>query len=363
MGDRLVNQNESAKPSSALAQCPLLLIDDNAENLKLLNRVLEWAGYTNICSTTSAKEGLELIPILHPDLVILDLLMPEMDGYEFLRSCQEGSALGGFLPILVFTADLSPEAKNRALELGASDFLTKPGDAIEIQLRVRNFLRMRNMHTELEDQNLILEAKVQQRSEHLVIAWKETVAVLANACEFRDDQTGQHARRVGELSSEIARILGQSSSFVESIRLVAPLHDIGKIAIPDPVLFKPGKLSEAEIKEMRRHVAIGANLLSEKTSPLLQMAREIAEFHHERWDGKGYEAGLAGNSIPLSARIVCVADAFDAMTNDRPYQKGRAHFKALEELRAEAGKQFDPDIVDAIHRVFEAEPLSAKKAA
>lgn len=346
-----------------MARSPLLLIDDSVENLKVLERMLEWAGYANVHSCTGAKQGLDALGVFHPELIILDLMMPVMDGYEFLKRIREDSPHGGFLPILVFTADLSSEARTKALDLGAADFLTKPGDAIEIQLRVRNFLRMRKMHAELQNQNEILEARVRQRTEHLTIARKEAVEVLASACEYRDDDTGQHARRVGETSAGIASELGLEPDFVESLGLAAPLHDLGKIAIPDTILFKPEKLSEEEFTLMKRHPGIGADLLGEKTSPLLQLAKEIALYHHERWDGNGYEAGLAGEAIPLSARIVCVADAFDAMTSDRPYREARSRFEALEELKAMSGTQFDPAIVKALHRYLRMETFEDRKAA
>lgn len=358
-----MNQREFPKPGDSMARSPLLLIDDNVENLKLLERLLEWAGYANVRCCTSALEGLAAIDAFKPDLIILDLRMPEVDGYEFLRRVREDAAVGTFIPILVFTADLTSEARTQALELGAADFLTKPGDAVEIQLRVRNFLRMRKMHIELENQNQILESKVRERTELLTIARLEAIEVLASACEYRDDDTGHHARRVGTLSAGIAGELGLDADFVESIQLAAPLHDLGKIGIPDNILFKPAKLSDEEYAVMRRHAALGAALLGEKKSPLLQLAREIAEFHHERWDGKGYDSGRSGLDIPLSARIVSVADTYDAITNDRPYRKGRTQFEALEEIKAMAGTQFDPAVVEALYRFMNFAPSASRQAA
>ena len=336
------------RPTEAMARSRLLLIDDNIENLKLLERMLEWAGFANVESRTNAQEALNNLTQLDPELIILDLMMPGLDGYGFLKRVREDPSSRAFLPILVFTANLSSDARSRALDLGASDFLTKPGDALEIQLRVRNFLKMRMMQAELQNQNVALEAKVRQRTEHLTIARLEAIEVLASTCEYRDDETGQHARRVGETSAGIAGALGLDEDFVESMRLAAPLHDLGKIAIPDSILFKPEKLTDEEYDRMKQHATIGADLLGEKTSPLLTLAREIARFHHESWDGTGYAAHLAGDAIPLSARIVAVADAFHAMTNDRPYRKGRSEALAIEELRAMSGKQFDPAVVEAM---------------
>jgi putative two-component system response regulator len=341
-------QFSPARPSESIGRSPILLIDDSPENLLLLQRMLEWAGYANVTCCTSAQDGMDALRSIKPDLIILDLMMPGMDGYGFLEAIRDASTIS-FIPVLVFTADMTAEARNKALELGASDFLTKPGDANEIQLRVRNFLRMRNMHLELANQNQILEIKVSERTGHLLSAWKETVEILARACEFRDDETGKHVQRVGVMSAAIARELGQSHAFAETLRLAAPLHDIGKIGIPDSILHKPEKLTEDEFALMQSHCHLGAKLIGEIDSPLLKMAREIALYHHERWDGSGYDTGLAGEAIPLSARIVSVADAFDAMTNDRPYRTAVGEHEALAELSSMSGTQFDPSVVEALH--------------
>ena len=345
-----MNQLQNPRTSETNAQSPLLLIDDDVKNLILLQRMLGWAGYANLHSCTSGAEGLEAIASLNPDVVILDLNMPGMDGYECLAAIRTNAPSNSFLPVLVFTADLSIESRMRALELGASDFLTKPGDAIEIHLRVRNFIEMRRMQSQLVDENQVLENLVRERTEHLTVARREAIEVLASACEYRDDETGQHARRVGNASAKIATELGLDQLFVEHLELVAPLHDVGKIGISDALLYKPGKLTEEEFDRMKLHSELGAKLLGNKTSPLLKLAEEIAMYHHERWDGTGYGIGLAGENIPISARIVAVADAFDAMTHDRPYRSAMGVSKAMEELRQKAGTQFDPQVV----RAFEA---------
>ncbi len=344
-----------------MAHSPILLIDDHLANLNLLERMLEWAGYLSVHKCQSAKLGLEKLEEIQPFLIILDLSMPGMDGYEFLGRIQTSPPSKSFLPILVFTSDLSKEAKTRALDLGASDFLTKPGDSVEIQLRVRNFLQMRKMHSDLQHQNEILEAKVAQRTEHLIVARREAVQALAKACEFRDDETGQHCRRVGDMSAAIAASLQLDEEFIDSIRLAAPLHDIGKIAIPDSILRKPGPLTEDEFAAMKRHPRTGASLLDETTSPLLQLAREISMYHHERWDGAGYEEGLAGEAIPIGARIVAVADTYDAITHDRPYREARSPAEAIDELTTMAGSQFDPAVVEALKIHLNGPRLPEKK--
>ena len=346
-----------------MARSPLLLIDDSRDNLKLLEAMLDWAGFTEMRSCTRAKDALELLGSYDPHAIILDLRMPEMDGYEFLRQFKQQRPPSSFLPILVYTADLSSEAKIKALELGASDFLTKPGDAIEIQLRVRHFLQIRHLQAELQDHNQRLEEKVRQRTEHLDAARQETVEILASACEYRDDETGNHARRVGEVCGQIALALGLEPEFAASLEMVAPLHDIGKIAIPDGILRKPGPLTDEERAAMKEHVTVGGRLFDEKASPLLQLAQEIALYHHEQWDGSGYAAGLKGEEIPLCARIVAVADAFDAMTNDRPYRRALSVSAALQELEAKAGTQFDPNVVLAFVRAVQEAREPAKAAA
>lgn len=334
--------------TDSLATCPILVIDDKPENLQVLRRMLEWAGFPNVVAYASARKALECLDTVRPDLIMVDLMMPEMDGFEFLRRFREMSESASFLPVLIFTADISPASRIKALDLGASDFLTKPGDAVEIKLKVRNFLQMRRMHTELAQRNQDLETLVKERTDHLLAARRETIEVLASACEYRDDITGHHAQRVGVLSFRIANALRLPERFCQSMRLAATLHDLGKIALPDAILFKPSGLTELEYERVKLHPKLGADLLGGKRSPLLQLAREIALYHHERWDGAGYGFGLAGARIPISARIVAVADSFDAMTSDRPYRKGLSTEAAFDELRRGAGSQFDPDVVQAM---------------
>lgn len=341
---------------------PILLIDDNAENLTLLRRTLEWSGYSNIHSCQSGAAGMKALFEQQPHLVILDLRMPGMDGFEFIETVRSTSEDWN-LPILVFTADLSAEARNKALTLGASDFLTKPGDPVEIKLRVRNFLRTRHLHHSLERNNVELETVVKERTRHLEIARMEAIGLLAKAGEYRDDDTGQHSHRVGEMSAGLAIELGLDRPTIDAIRLVAPLHDIGKIAIPDSILRKEGALTEEEYAFMKRHVEIGAALLEKKQSPLLRQAREVVLYHHERWDGRGYLAGLSGEDIPISARIVSVADTFDAITHDRPYRKARSEQEAVAEIDAMAGSQFDPAVVDALKRLLDTARVRYSRAA
>jgi len=359
----MMSRNPLAVKCEELAHSPILLIDDNPDNLVLLERTLEWAGFRNLRSCRSAEDGWAAVTSFGPHLVILDLNMPGLSGYQFLERLNESVFVNSFLPILVYTADITMNAKLKALELGASDFLTKPADPVEIQLRVRNFLRTRRMQKELENHNDILEAKVHSRTESLMIARREAVGVLARVIESRDNAGGPYAVRMGELAAAIAKNMGLDSDFIESIRLVAPLHDIGMIGLPDSIIRKTGSLTRDEFRAMHRHVEIGGDLIGKCTSPLLRMARDIALYHHEWWDGSGYTHSLAGAAIPIAARIVSVADAFIAMTSDRTYQARRSGQDALVELRALAGVQFDPEAVEAISRYLNGDLQNLEAAA
>jgi putative two-component system response regulator len=277
--------------------------------------------------------------------------MPVVDGYSVLAELRVRTYGGPYLPILVYTADVTREARERALSLGASDFLTKPGERTEIKLRIQNMLALRSLHMNLRDQNDALEAKVLERTRALELAQIEIVNRLARAGEFRDEDTGEHTSRVGDTSALIARELGLPPSEVGTIRLAARLHDLGKIGISDLVLLKPGKLSEQEFLSVKQHTVLGADILSDGSSQLLQMAERIALTHHERFDGTGYPNQLAGWDIPIEGRIVAVADVFDALTHARPYKEAWPREQALEEIYRLAGSHFDPEVVDAFKRV------------
>ena len=222
---------------------------------------------------------------------------------------------------MVLTADATPNAKRQALSLGANDFLTKPFEAFEVGLRVKNLLRMRSLYTNLSDEKSTLEEKVEERTEAIKKTQLEIVERLGLATEFRDDDTKEHVTRVGELAGKIAAMLGLPAEFVSTIRYSALLHDVGKIGISDTILLKPGKLTDEEYETMKQHTKIGAQILSGSKSEILAMAEEIAITHHERWDGRGYPNRIAGSDIPLSGRIVAVVDVYDALTNERSYKK------------------------------------------
>lgn len=336
-----------------LPRARILMVDDEEPNLELLERILEPAGYTNLRYTTDPKVALELCHEWDPDIVLLDLLMPHIDGFAILKALHERDAIdGSYLPVLVMTSDHTQEAKRKALSTGARDFLTKPLSPVEVRLRVRNLLETRFLHLELQERNRHLEDRVVERTAELERARFEILTRLAIAAEYRDDDTGEHTKRVGETSASIARAYGLDNKEVELIRRIAPLHDVGKIAIPDSILLHPGPLDDEQKKVMRSHTRIGGDILGGSGFELLDRAAEIAMTHHERWDGNGYPHGLAGLDIPLSGRIVELADTFDALTHHRPYKRAWSIGEAWAEIERDSGRHFDPEVVSAFGRVL-----------
>jgi putative two-component system response regulator len=324
----------------------ILIVDDQHENVTLLDRTLRSAGYTHIASTTDSRQALNLFTEFQPDLVALDLRMPHVDGFALLKQLRSRVPAGTFVPVLVLTADNSRKTKHEALTLGAKDFLTKPIDVAEALLRIYNLLETRYLHEELRRHSETLEEKVRMRTEELEQAQLEILQRLALAAEYRDDCTGQHTQRVGEMAALLGRGIGLPADHVELIRRAAPLHDVGKIGIPDGILLKPGKLTEQEYLQIKKHTNIGQMILSGSRFPILQMAECIALYHHERWDGLGYYR-LVGEKIPLEARIVSIVDAFDVIIHARPYKEASTIDIAMEAIQGEKGKQFDPNLTEA----------------
>lgn len=335
-----------------LLEFHILVVDDESVNVNLLTQILQSEGYREIRATTDSSEALKIILSGWPDLVLLDLHMPMPGGLEILSEVRKSGGSSAGCPILIFTADATMQTRRRALEAGATDFLTKPGDMVEILLRVKNFLELRKLQRDLEYTNRTLEEKVLERTQQLWDANVEVVYRLAKAAEYRDDQTGEHINRVATLAHKLALELGIEEAGAELIRLAAPLHDVGKIALSDSILLKPGALSPEEREQMKLHTEIGARILSNGKSELLQMAEVIALTHHERWDGSGYPGGLSGEDIPLVGRILAVADVFDALTHERPYKRAWSTEEALVEIQVNASLQFDPRVVDAMLSAF-----------
>jgi putative two-component system response regulator len=292
-----------------------------------------------------------LVEQQHPSLILLDLMMPHPDGFEIMRLLSELRTGWASVPVLVLTADLSAATREQALTRGASDFLTKPFDRTEVRLRVRNLLRTQLLQLKLEHHNELLEQRILERTRALEQARQETLFRLALAGEYRDDQTREHAQRVGRTAALLAAELGLADDEVQLIQRAAPLHDLGKLGVPDAILLKPGTLTGDEREVMKGHALVGAQLLAGSTSQVLQCGEVLARTHHERWDGDGYPCGLAGDAIPLSGRLVAVADSFDALTHERPYKRAWPLDRAVDEVRCVAGSQLDPDVVQAFDRL------------
>jgi putative two-component system response regulator len=330
-----------------LKNARILVVDDQEANVMLCERLLSAAGYTNVMSTMDPRQVLLIFGKFQPDLILLDLNMPHLDGFSVMQQIGPRVPEGEYLPILVLTADATAETKQKALSMGAKDFLTKPLDATEVVLRIRNLLQTRYLQKQVHNQMELLEEQVQEKTRELESARVEILQKLAMAAEYRDDPTGEHPKRVGELAGILARAAGLPKAQVELIRLAAPLHDVGKIGVPDAILRKPGRLTSDEFEQVKQHTSLGARLLSGSQLPLLQLAEEIALYHHERWDGSGY-ASLGEQAIPMAARIVAIADTFDVLTHDRPYRGAVSKEDALAEVSRQSGKQFDPRLVEAL---------------
>jgi putative two-component system response regulator len=328
----------------------IVVIDDEPQNIDLLTALLGKAGFTAVTALTDGRGLRPLLNTAPPDLVISDLHMPFCDGFEVLDMLaplinQER------LPVLIVTGDSSREICQRALRRGAKDFIRKPFDLAELLLRVRNLLEGRMLFQDLRKQNRTLLESAVGSSRELESTRLEMIQRLALAAEYRDDSTNLHNERVGELSAKIALAIGLTPDEAALLRRAAKLHDIGKIGVPDGLLRKAGPLNEAEFRVMRTHTTIGARILGGSQSPLLQLAETIASSHHEAFDGSGYPYGLAGDHIPVAGRIVAVADAFDAMVNDRPYRQARSVDAALDELATQSGRQFEGRLVRALMAV------------
>ena len=321
----------------------VLVIDDEPANVALVESILERNGFSRIRSTTDPRQFRALFDACRPDIVLLDLHMPHMGGLEVLR--EVGSLLepDEYLPVLMLSADVTARARRDAFGAGATDFLTKPFDTTEVGMRVLNHLETRRIHLRLDDQRREHDERMEQRTAALVGSHLDSLKRLHG--EF-PDETDDHAERVGTMAALLARSAGASDDLAGLIGKAAPLHDLGKVGVPDSVLLKPGKLTAEEFELVRTHTTVGARIIGESTSEVLGLARVIAETHHERWNGLGYPHGLAGEAIPLPGRVVAVCDVFDALTHERPYKRAWTVDEAVQELVAERGRFFDPDLVD-----------------
>jgi putative two-component system response regulator len=328
----------------------IAIIDDNLVNLKLIEGLVRKSCAPHVpLLFQDPGAGLAWCKSNEPDLVIVDYMMPVIDGIEFIRRFRAMPGRAD-IPVLMVTADHEKSTRHGALEAGASDFLTKPIDGAEFSARVKNMLALRASHKKLADRAAWLAEEVARATLEIREREREMVQRLARAAEFRDPETGGHILRMAHYSRVIAEALGLPVAEQTMILEAAPMHDIGKIAIPDHILLKPGRLTNEEFAIMKTHAESGWRILKDSTSPLLDAAAEIALSHHEKWDGTGYPHGLAGENIPLYGRIIAVADVFDALTSARPYKPAWEPERAYEFFREGAALHFDPACVDAFFK-------------
>ena len=346
--------------SDTIQQAKILVIDDESDNLLIIREYLNDSGYQNIQTTLNPHDAVGLLRNKIFDLILLDLTMPEIDGFDVLRYSKEQREKSG--PIIIITARQDNESRIKALKTeGVRDFLCKPFIEEELLLRVRNMLEMHLTQKHLNQKVRERTSELENRNEQLRQNQLEMIERIGLAAEFRDNDTGFHITRMSRYSEILGLKIGLSPSEAELLMITSPMHDVGKIGIPDHILLKPGKLDPREWEIMKKHPAIGARILSDrpskmgksrKPSKLVKTGRIIALTHHDKWDGTGYPRGLKGEQIPLFGRIVSVADVFDALTSVRPYKKAWMEEAALDLIISENGTQFDPQVSQAFTDVF-----------
>jgi len=330
----------------------VLIIDDQQPNVMLLSVLVKRLGGIATQEFFDALLALEWCKNNDPDLVLIDYMMPNMDGIEFI---QKFRTLPGKvnIPVVMITADSDIEVRHKALEATANDFLNKPINSTELTTRVKNMLALRKAQLQLSNKAAWLAEEVKKATEQIIKTEREVIIRLARAAEYKDPETGTHIQRMSQYSGHIAKNLGLSEEEQQLIIDAAPMHDIGKIGIPDSVLLKPGRLDPEELKVIYQHPTYGKQMLTGSSSKLLQAAEVIAYSHHEKFDGSGYPQGLAGNDIPIYGRIVALADVFDALSSARPYKVAWEIDKTIAFIKEQSGKHFDPKCVDAFFENWE----------
>ncbi len=334
-----------------LLKAKILVVDDQELSVRLISSILKKAAFVNIFSTTDSRQASKLYQEIHPDLVVLDLNMPHLTGFDVMEQLKalEG---GSYVPIIVLSNEESQEARFQALQSGAKDFLNKPYDPVEVIIRIRNLIEVRMLQNEIKDQNKQLETKVKVRTRELYDTQLDVIQRLARAVEYRDSETGLHIVRMSYYCATLADKVGFGAGESDIMLTASPLHDVGKIGIPDRILRKAGPLTAEEWLIMKSHTTIGAEMLSGSSSKYLIMAREIALTHHEKWDGSGYPQGLKGENIPISGRICGLCDVYDALMTKRPYKRAWTKEETLAEIKKGKGTHFDPNLVDCFFSVL-----------
>lgn len=343
-------------------QTTVMLVDDTPANLEVLREMLQQQGY-RILLFPSGKTALRALERNLPDLILLDILMPEMDGFEVCHRIKADQRFRD-IPVIFISALDDTANKIRAFNEGGVDYITKPFQEQETLARVDIHIRLKRMQQELKDHTVRLEELVKEKVQEISSSQMATIHAMSKLAEYRDDHTGQHIERTRELCRMLAVELRRNpdyssmidDTFIDNIYHASPLHDIGKVGVPDGILLKPGKLTPEEFEVIKEHAAIGAATLDcvrdkYPKNEFIKMGIDLARYHHERWDGTGYPEGLAGEDIPLSARIMALVDVYDALRSERPYKKPFPHDESCRIIKEGRGSHFDPAVVDAFFKV------------
>ncbi len=324
----------------------VVIVDDNLTNLKVYVNVVSHIPGVTTKTFQSSADGLAWCKDNEPDLLVLDYHMPAPNGIEFMETYRKMRP-SAQTPIVMITGEQDRDVRHQALEMGASDFVNKPADPVEFLARVRNLLAAVENRRLLEKKSAVVTDASSSALHQATTNEVETINLLMRAVEYRDNRSGMHVVRIGQYAALLSRAIGRPLDEGRMLIMAAPMHDLGKVAVRDGVLLKNGPLTPDEWEVVHQHPVVGHDILQRATAPVLKLAAEIALSHHERWNGGGYPNELAGAAIPLSGRIVAVADAFDAMLSDRPYRRALRHEKAFEEIHTHAGVFYDPVIAGA----------------